>query len=132
MTMLDAGLEVRRVEQRDDGWAHIVCANDWAAWVDGRRLESLAGEGESSASDYFDLEVFAVLRDAVGQYQRLLDEFTAGRIDEVEFRRQAVRIGLVVRETDAWILELPTERWWRYDGVQLTTIELPDDSTLGG
>ena len=35
---LDAGLEVR-VEQVDNGWAHIVCENGWAGWVDERRLE---------------------------------------------------------------------------------------------
>lgn len=38
---IGAGVLVRRLEQRDDGWAHIVCDNDWSAWIDGRRLEAL-------------------------------------------------------------------------------------------
>jgi hypothetical protein len=35
---LAAGLDVMVTEQRPDGWAHIVCSNDWEAWVDGRLL----------------------------------------------------------------------------------------------
>ena len=35
---LAAGLDVMVIEQRDDGWAHVVFSNDWEAWVDGRRL----------------------------------------------------------------------------------------------
>jgi hypothetical protein len=126
MTMLDPGLEVRRVEQRDDGWAHIVCANDWTTWVDGRRLVELSRDG-------FDSEVFAVLEAASREYGKLLEDFTAGRMEAATFQRQAFKVGLVVRDNDAWVLELPTGRWWRYDGMQLTTIELPDeDSMLGG
>jgi hypothetical protein len=128
VTMLDPGLEVRALEQRDDGWAHVEFENTWTAWVDGRRLEALP----QGYPDNFDLDVFPVLEDALEQYARLLDDFQAGRLDEAEFRRQAVRVGLVVRDTDAWILEVPTERWWRYDGFQLTTIELPGDPPLDG
>jgi hypothetical protein len=36
--MLAAGLDVMVTEQRPDGWAHIVCSNEWQAWVDGRLL----------------------------------------------------------------------------------------------
>ena len=35
---LAAGLDVMVTEQRPDGWAHIVCSNEWEAWVDGRIL----------------------------------------------------------------------------------------------
>lgn len=35
---LAAGLDVMVTEQRPDGWAHIVCSNEWEAWVDGRLL----------------------------------------------------------------------------------------------
>jgi hypothetical protein len=37
---LAAGLDVMVTEQRPDGWAHIVCSNEWEAWVDGRLLVS--------------------------------------------------------------------------------------------
>jgi hypothetical protein len=36
-----AGLQVQLLEQRPDGWAHVLCDNGWAGWVDGRRLETL-------------------------------------------------------------------------------------------
>jgi hypothetical protein len=124
MVVLDAGLPVRTLEQRDDGWAHVECENTWMAWVDGRRLEPLAGPGYPND---FDFEVFEVLQAALDRYTRLMEDFQAGRLDEADFRRQAVRVGLVVRDTDAWILEVPTARWWRYDGIQLTTIELPGE-----
>jgi hypothetical protein len=32
------GLDVMVTENRPDGWAHIVCSNEWEAWVDGRLL----------------------------------------------------------------------------------------------
>lgn len=38
---LDADLAVKVLEQRANGWAQIVCANGWKAWVDRRVL--LAG-----------------------------------------------------------------------------------------
>ena|SRR3712207_1895414 len=128
MTMLDPGLQVRSLEQRDNGWAHIECENSWTAWVDGRRLKAVP----QGFPDEFDLAVFPVLEAALREYAQLLDDFQAGRLDEKEFRRQTVKVGLVVRDTEAWILEVPTGRWWRYDGTQLTTIELPDDPPLPG
>ena len=39
---LDPGLEVQLVSRWGD-WANISCTNGWTAWVDGRRLELLAG-----------------------------------------------------------------------------------------
>jgi hypothetical protein len=69
---LDPGLDVRRVEQRDDGWAHIVCANDWAAWVDGRQLEPLEASAPGApflalaGPDAFDTEVFPLLQNLLG------------------------------------------------------------------
>ena len=40
-TALDPWLEVRVIELRVDGWAHIECTNSWTAWVDGRVLRPL-------------------------------------------------------------------------------------------
>ncbi len=48
---LDTGLEVQLLEQRDDGWAHVVCSNGWSAWVDGRRLGARSTPGEPSRAD---------------------------------------------------------------------------------
>jgi hypothetical protein len=129
---LDPGLDVRRVEQRDDGWAHIVCANDWAAWVDGRQLEPLEASAPGApflalaGPDAFDTEVFPLLQKALRDYAALLDDFNNQRIDLETFRRKAFETGHIVRDSEAWILEIPTARWWRYDGVQLTTIEVSE------
>jgi len=38
---LEPALDVQVVEQRDDGWAKIACANGWTAWGDGRLLAPL-------------------------------------------------------------------------------------------
>jgi hypothetical protein len=40
-TALGPWLEVRVIEFRVDGWAHIECTNSWTAWVDGRVLHAL-------------------------------------------------------------------------------------------
>jgi hypothetical protein len=134
VTTLDPGLEVRRVEQRDDGWAHIVCSNDWAAWVDGRRLEELAPT-ESFAPlppvDGFDPELFPLLERALSDYAQLVDDVNNERVDAETFRRKAFEVGMVVRDSEAWLLEVPTGRWWRYDGMQLTTIEISDSDARG-
>lgn len=47
---LDGGLDVQIAEGRPDGWTRILCANGWAAWVDGRRLESLTAAPAATAS----------------------------------------------------------------------------------
>lgn len=38
---LDPWLEVQVDRRQPDGWAHIVCSNGWAAWVEGSRLEEV-------------------------------------------------------------------------------------------
>lgn len=44
-TTLDPWLQVKVLEFRADGWAHIECTNSWTAWVDGRVLHALDGAG---------------------------------------------------------------------------------------
>jgi hypothetical protein len=43
VAQLDPHLPVRVLIQRPDGWAQIVCANNWQAWVDGRLLMPIRG-----------------------------------------------------------------------------------------
>jgi hypothetical protein len=38
---LAAGLDVMVIEQRADGWAHVLFSNQWEAWVDGRLLVAI-------------------------------------------------------------------------------------------
>jgi hypothetical protein len=35
---IEAGVDVMVIDWREDGWAHVLCSNDWSAWLDGRRL----------------------------------------------------------------------------------------------
>ena len=42
LARLDAGLEVEVIGRWGD-WANVRCTNGWVAWVDGRRLEPIAG-----------------------------------------------------------------------------------------
>lgn len=117
VAQLDPHLPVRTLERRPDGWAHVQCSNGWSAWVDGRRLlprDDLAD----------DEELWPTLQAALADYGRLVDEFAAGTMDGVTFAKRALGIGLIVRERDAWILDLPTKRWWRYDGMALTTVDI--------
>jgi hypothetical protein len=116
---LDAGLEVRVLEQRADGWARVLCSNGWSAWTDGRRLVALDAPAE--AAD----EVLAVLEGTLGEYGRLLDDLAARRLDTDTFQRKAFEIGLVVRDDTAWIVDLQGQRVHRYDGLSLQTLELP-------
>ena len=38
---VEASLDVQVLEQREDGWAELLCSNGWKAWSDGRLLEAL-------------------------------------------------------------------------------------------
>jgi hypothetical protein len=125
---LDAGLEVAVGEWRGD-WAHIACSNGWTAWVNGRLLVPVpaasedGSDGETSAPALGG-ELASMLADALAQYATLVADLRDGRIDEETFRRSAFRAGLVVRDEEAWLLDLSTERWWRYDGIELTTLDV--------
>jgi hypothetical protein len=39
---LAGGLDVMVIEQRANGWAHVLFSNEWEAWVDGRLLVAVA------------------------------------------------------------------------------------------
>lgn len=117
VAQLDPWLPVRVLERRPDGWAHVLCSNGWSAWVDGRRLRP-----RDELAD--DEELWAALQSAMAAYGRLVDEYATGTVDPVTFGKRALEIGLIVRERDAWILDLPTKRWWRYDGMSLSTVDV--------
>src|SRR5437588_10016680 len=44
---LDPHLRVHRLERRGD-WMHVVCANGWTTWVDGRLLVRAGGPAEAT------------------------------------------------------------------------------------
>ena len=118
---LDGGLDVQQLERKGD-WARIECSNGWIAWVDGRRLVPTAAAGE--APPLIDDVLSQALDTALARYAELVGDLEAGRIDPTAFQRDAFRAGLIVRDSEAWLLDLESERWWRYDGLGLTTIAL--------
>jgi hypothetical protein len=117
------------VERRTD-WARIVCSNGWTAWVDARRLVPNGSVGEAPLQ--IDEDLSRVFGEALARYATLVGELQAGRIDLEAFRRDAFRAGLVVRDSEAWVLDLASERWWRYDGLGLTTIDVGTSADEGG
>lgn len=71
---------------------------------------------------------------AMDAYRDLLDEADRNPMDDAAFRMRALRIGLIVRERDAWIMDLPSRRWFRYDGVSLAPLgeeDTPADPASG-
>lgn len=79
-----------------------------------------------SATEPRQAGVPAALGEAMANYGKLLDQLEAGAIDAATFRRRALGIGLVVRDDEAWILDLASERWWRYDGISLSSLRFGD------
>ncbi|MGW4566014.1 hypothetical protein ACWEN3_27555 [Streptomyces sp. NPDC004561] len=124
---LDPLLPVQLVERRGD-WAHIRCANGWAAWVDGRRLVAVpedppaaGGPGPDGGADPRPL--LARAEQALAGYRAAVEELAAGTLDGEAFadRTRDLRIGLVVDGEAMWLYDVEEERWVYGDGRRLTT-----------
>ncbi|MFD5538918.1 hypothetical protein ACFWIJ_14035 [Streptomyces sp. NPDC127079] len=122
---LDPLLPVRLVERRGD-WAHISCANGWAAWVDGRYLVAvpqdppLPGGPPDAAADPRPLLDRAVR--ALADYRAAVEALADG-LDGESFRgrTQGVRIGVVVDGESMWLNDPGEGRWLYGDGRRLAT-----------
>lgn len=128
---LPGSLEVQVTERRGD-WAHLICSNTWATWVDARPLEALAPRtaidpgitviGPTRAAAAPSGPSDALLMDlgrALDAYQGLVEDLSAGRIDGTTFRRQAFAAGLLLHDGEAWMFDLDRGRWARYDGITI-------------
>jgi hypothetical protein len=67
-------------------------------------------------------DVMAVMVERMQQYERLLADLRAGRIERPEFRRKAVVTGIVQQMDGVWIFDLANTRWVYYDGVELRPV----------
>ncbi|GHC61960.1 hypothetical protein GCM10010507_43860 [Streptomyces cinnamoneus] len=130
---LDPGTRVQVVERSPSGWARVVCASGgWPVWVDGRRLQE-----PTESEQAIGMELLSQLKTSLGTYQQLLDDLQAQRIDFDSFRRQAFHAGLVMRDSGALLLDLPSGTWYWYDGIRLHTMgsfldeEPPPDRAAG-
>ena len=67
-------------------------------------------------------DVMAVMVDRMQQYEQLLADLRAGRIDRPAFRRKAVITGIVQQMDGVWIFDLANTRGVYYDGVELRPV----------
>lgn len=134
---LDALLPVRVTENRGD-WARVLCANGWAAWVDGRLLVALPdgppGAGLPPAVTADPRPLLARLERGLSTYRRLVEQLADGDIDLQTFRERGagLRLGVVIDGESAWLLDLEHDRWWYCHDTQLqtfATVDAPPDGT---
>jgi hypothetical protein len=138
---LDALLPVRVVDTRGD-WARVLCANGWAAWVDGRLLIALpdAPPGTSLPPAFISdpRPLLARLERALSTYRLLVEQLADGRLDLQTFRDRSagLRLGVVVDGESAWLLDLEHDRWWYCHDAQVQTFATvdvaPEEASVGG
>ncbi|MEU1184687.1 hypothetical protein ABZ464_45170 [Streptomyces sp. NPDC005820] len=123
---LDPLLPVRLLERRGD-WGHVLCANGWQAWVDGRHLVAVpqdppaADDPPTPVADPRPL--LARAEEALAHYRTAVEELAGGALDGESFRRRTrdLRIGVVVDGESVWLYDAAQERWVYGDGTRLST-----------
>ncbi|MEU2620753.1 hypothetical protein ABZ642_21900 [Streptomyces sp. NPDC007157] len=123
---LDPLLPVQLVERRGD-WAHISCANGWAAWVDGRYLVTvprdppLTGGPSADATDPRPLLTQAA--QVLADYRDAVEDLAGGGLDGESFRGRThgLRIGVVVDGESMWLYDPAEGRWLYGDGRRMST-----------
>ena len=154
---LTAEQRVCVLEQQPNGWARVSCSNGWHGWVDGRQLKPLRlptpprrsattvqtpsptpeqrqPAEPKQAPELSDEEldpVVARLRLATDELGRHLQQLQEGTLDMADFRRLAVRSGIVEQDGTAWILDLANGRWMIYDGIGLVPSDLAAKMAAG-
>ncbi|MFJ5228343.1 hypothetical protein ACIQBJ_00440 [Kitasatospora sp. NPDC088391] len=128
---LDALLPVELAEAHGN-WARIVCSNGWTAWVDGRLLVALPHPPPTTGAPLATTDdprpLLAALERSLATYRRLIEDWTAGRIDLETFRdgTRDLRLGAVLDGPHAWLLDLDRGRWYYCDAAQLQTFAAVD------
>ncbi|MFG2191520.1 hypothetical protein [Streptomyces sp. NPDC048639] len=122
---LDPLLPVQLLDRRGD-WAHVLCSNGWAAWVDGRLLVSVPQNPPAAGAPLARTADPRGLLDRsegeVRRYRQAAEELAAG-VDGETFRQRTrgLRAGLVVDGEAIWLYDAEHERWCYSDGSALTT-----------
>ncbi len=123
---LDALLPVRLVERRGD-WGHVVCANGWSAWVDGRLLVAVPQDppaaGQPLARTADPRPLLARVEETLRRYRQHVEELAAGHLDREAFHdlTTGMRVGIVVEGEAVWLYEAEHERWVYCDGTRVST-----------
>ncbi|MEV6166828.1 hypothetical protein AB0L99_01190 [Streptomyces sp. NPDC051954] len=129
---LDALLPVQLVERRGD-WGHVLCANGWSAWVDGRCLVAvpqdppLPGGPLTRSDDPRPLLTHA--EQTLAHYRAAVGELAAGALDGEAFRSRTrgLRIGIVVDGEHVWLYDVEQARWVYTDGARAGTFATDDE-----
>ncbi|RPF30756.1 hypothetical protein [Streptomyces sp. TLI_185] len=129
---LDPLLPVQLVERRGD-WGHVLCANGWSAWVDGRFLVAVpqdppaAGGPQARTPDPRPL--LARTEQTLARYRSAVEELACGGLDGESFRgrTQGLRIGVVVDGESVWVYDTEEGRWVYGDGKDLSTYATDDE-----
>lgn len=128
---LDPLLPVQLVERRGD-WGHVLCANGWSAWVDGRFLLAVPQDppvADSPLTRTADPRpLLARADETLARYRAAVDELTAGGLDGEAFqgRTRGLRIGVVVDGESVWLYDAAHARWVYADGTRLSTYATDD------
>ncbi|MER5452593.1 hypothetical protein ABT065_44430 [Streptomyces sp. NPDC002764] len=128
---LDPLLPVQLVERRGD-WAHVLCANGWSAWVDGRLLVAVpldppaAGGPQARTPDPRPL--LARAEQTLARYRAAVEDLAGGGLDGESFRgrTRGLRIGIVVDGESVWLYDTEQGRWVYGDGARLSTYATDD------
>ncbi|MER6138085.1 hypothetical protein [Streptomyces sp. NPDC001815] len=134
---LDALLPVRLVERLGD-WGHVLCANGWSAWVDGRLLVAVPQEppaaGQPLARTADPRPLLARVEETLGRYRQTVEELAAGHLDGEAFhgRTQGMRVGIVVEGEAVWLYEAEHERWVYCDGTRMSTYATQEPPAAAG
>lgn len=121
---LDPLLPVQLVERRGD-WGRILCANGWAAWVDGRLLLAVPEDPPAAGGPVGTVDprpVLAHAEQALADYRSAVEELAAGGLDGEAFqdRTEGLRIGIVVDGEAVWVYDAREGRWMYGDGRRLS------------
>ncbi|MDX3129574.1 hypothetical protein PV367_07125 [Streptomyces europaeiscabiei] len=128
---LDPLLPVQLLERRGD-WGHVLCANGWSAWIDGRLLVAVPQDppaaGADAARTADPRPLLARVEEALTRYRTEAEALAAGHRDGESFRERTkgLRIGVVVDGESLWLFDSAHERWVYCDGARLSTFAVGD------
>ncbi|MER6675251.1 SH3 domain-containing protein [Streptomyces sp. NPDC000983] len=123
---LDPLLPVQLLERRGD-WGHILCANGWSAWVDGRHLVAVPQDPptpDAALARTADPRPHLTRTEqALARYRAAVEDLAAGGLDGESFRARThgLRIGVVVEGEHVWLYDTDHGRWVYADGMSLST-----------
>ncbi|MFK4104357.1 hypothetical protein ACI2L1_30630 [Streptomyces sp. NPDC019531] len=134
---LDPLLPVQLVERRGD-WAHVLCANGWSAWVDGRYLVAVPQDPPAPdaplARSADPRPLLARADETLARYRAAVEELSGGRLDGEGFqgRTRGLRTGVVVDGEHVWLYDAQHGRWVYADGTRLSTYATDEGPQTGG